>query len=406
VHTRLNDLDAAIIDRLFKLSTSSYSDVRKDAQVQLFDMLSHFPFSFIKIAPKIKELLSDKNVSHDALKGCLFILKGNNLQSSLMIKHNWSVIEKIWPALFRCDSYEKPSIVALVDQVMDNTNKNFDTFSYSTRLSEKCMTMALNLYSNDFLASNKSNEAIRLKQFNRKKDESFALSHAIVSDIIQLLAPVQNTSWRNQTLAFGTLIFLFHPYGDLTRDYVNVFVQALVHDNVLMRKTAIAGMCIILKVLKSKKEKKEYDTGELLSNVSQNVCKPDAVRPGERDDNVWHHYSSRFQIPQTDEEWFDLKFVDKTYMGYNCWPRKLAINQTRRRFQTRANQVVQPIYDCFTNDEFVTKFFRMLALEDNDDQKFGLEKFDMKRFHLFKGQFSLSCHSSRTPNCNYFVFST
>jgi hypothetical protein len=217
IHTRLNCLDAEILDRLFRLSTSSYSDVRKEAQARLFDMLAYYPFSFMKIAAKIRDTLNDKNVNHDAIKGCLYILKANNMQSSLMIKHNWLVIGQIWSALFKCNAHVKPSIIALVDQVFEIANKKYDSFSYTSRLTESCLNMAFNLYSDGFLQANKTNEVIRFKLFDKKSRETIDLTHGLVNEILQLLANEQNTSWKHQTLAFRSLIFLIHPYGKLTR---------------------------------------------------------------------------------------------------------------------------------------------------------------------------------------------
>ncbi len=166
-----------------------------------------------------------------------------------------------------------------------------------------------------------------------------------------------------------------------------MFVQSLVHENIQMRKLAFAGICIIIKMLKPKKEKKEYDIDGLLANLCSTVCKSDTSCPGERVDNVWHHYNVNFQIPSTNEAWYDINFIDKNYLGYNCWPRKLAINQNRRRFETTANELARPFFECFGNEEFVTKLFRLLVLEDNDNHaKNGQTRFDSKRFHLFKGE--------------------
>ena len=142
----MNDLDLKLIDSLFKLSTSSYSEVRKEGQAQLFNLLAHYPYAYLVLTPKIKSLLTNENINHDALKGCLYIIKGNSLQSSFMVKQNWNIISELWPALFQCKYYEKPSIQKLLDNIFENTNKNFDTFSFTTRLGDSTLKKALNFH--------------------------------------------------------------------------------------------------------------------------------------------------------------------------------------------------------------------------------------------------------------------
>ena len=85
IHTTLNELDLKIIEVLFKLSTNSnYAMVRKDAQSQLFSIVSHYPYSSLLLVPKLVTLLEkcdeslpeENRLTHDQLKGCLYLLKG------------------------------------------------------------------------------------------------------------------------------------------------------------------------------------------------------------------------------------------------------------------------------------------------------------------------------------------
>ena len=129
IHTRLNELDVRIIELLFRLSTDSiYAIVRKDAQAQLFSLLAHYPYSSLLLAPKLVDLLNrcnsnagdgndESKIEHDQLKGCLYLLSGNSVNESLMVKQNWRIISAVWPALFRCQQFEKPSIQTLLDRI-------------------------------------------------------------------------------------------------------------------------------------------------------------------------------------------------------------------------------------------------------------------------------------------------
>jgi proteasome activator subunit 4 len=222
-----------IIELLFKLSTSSYSEVRKEGQAQLFNLLAHYPFSYLTLTPKIKDLLTNENVNHDSLKGCLYVLKGNSLQSSFMVKHNWQIISQLWPALFQCKYYEKPSIQKLLDNIYENTNKNFDTFSYTTRLEESSLKIALNLYKIENVDDK------RLVIFEKRIEDLRVLINNLVYKIIEITKQIQS-KWKTQAICFGTLIFLLHPFGKLNSDYVKIFVESLVHENIVMRKVELS----------------------------------------------------------------------------------------------------------------------------------------------------------------------
>ena len=62
IHTKLNELDVRIIELLFRMATDSiYAVVRKDAQTQLFTLMSQYPYSNLIIVPKIVEMLGRTN---------------------------------------------------------------------------------------------------------------------------------------------------------------------------------------------------------------------------------------------------------------------------------------------------------------------------------------------------------
>ena len=369
------------MDSLFKLSTSSYAEVRKEAQGQLFNLVAHYPFSYLILMPKVIKILTNQNVNHDALKGCLYIIKGNSSQSSLMIKHNWKVLADMWPALFQCKYYEKPSIQKLLDNIYDITNKNFDTFSITTRLEESTLKLALNLYN----LKKASKQEDRLAVFETYLTDTHALINNLVYKIIEITKQIQSI-WKTQAICFGTLIFLIYPFGKLNSDYVTTYVESLLHENILMRKIAIAGMCVVLNVTKFPKPKKDASIYEIIKDKNAVVNR---ACPGERIDNLWHNLDNdEFKLPVSDEEWAEINFVDKTYYGYYCWPSKIKITQSKREFFNAnnindTNDPLLPIYKNFSNEIYVQKLFKMLTIEEAK----GKEKFDLKIFHFFKGMF-------------------
>ena len=89
LHTQVNSLDLKVFDVLLNLSVNSiYAVVRKDAQSQLFSIISHFPYLTFLVVPKLVEMLNksdeklpeSQRLTHDQLKGCLYLLKGNSMQ--------------------------------------------------------------------------------------------------------------------------------------------------------------------------------------------------------------------------------------------------------------------------------------------------------------------------------------
>jgi hypothetical protein len=149
-------------------------------------------------------------------------------------------------------------------------------------------------------------------------------------------------------------------------------------------------MCIVLNLTKFPKPKRELPTRDVIKehigNESQIMVNTSC--PGERVDNEWHTLdNTKFKVPETDEEWSDIKFLDKTYYGYYCWPSTIKITQSKREFFNKnsidSGDALFPIYENFTNESYIQKLFKMLTIEEEK----GKEKFDLKIFHLFKGLF-------------------
>lgn len=139
----------------------------------------------------------------------------------------------------------------------------------------------------------------------------------------------------------------------------------------------------------------------------------DEPRPGYRNDNNWYLYDPNYINIHTINEsdvtaWERSKFLDKSYWGYYCWPRTLTVNLNRRNtfsyietsasspsssvdaastFTCGANEyaeAIKPVREKFQYDgEFVKKFIKLATIETTK----GAEKYDKKRFYLFKALF-------------------
>jgi proteasome activator subunit 4 len=412
IHTRLNELDVRIIEILFRMATdSNYAIVRKDSQSQLFSLLAHYPYSSLLLGPKIVEILDKSRVSdskepasdevkveHDQLKGCLYLLSGNSVNESLMVKQNWRILNAVWPALFRCQQFEKPTIQTLLDRIYFKANKDFDSFDNRVKLADAVLLQAFELTPE--LRGKYVTEGERLKKFNEKCQIESALISNLMNELIKISKESQ-LLWKNQSTSLGTISLLFNTCrvqkSILTEDCLKLLVDSLVSENIHVRKVSLDALCIVLKMIKHKKQTKRYNTLELINQempngkkLSKHQVAINEAQPGYRLDNSWHVFDPDFLNNQ--QKWDNTCFLDKSFWGYYCWPSSVNVNVNKRETYPLEDvnstdtfsQCVKPIRDRFMNDsEFVLKFIRLSTIEESK----GKEKFDKKHFYLFKALF-------------------
>ncbi len=150
-------------------------------------------------------------------------------------------------------------------------------------------------------------------------------------------------------------------------------------------------------MIKYKKQCRPLPISSLIPSEISNIAM-NQPHPGYRADNNFHRYDPDFLTdclnPNTDDDkkWAATNFLDKSYWGYYCWPKEISCNQnTRPTFTTPSPTVnnqyqsrVNPIAKRFSDDpEFVANFIKYSVIEECK----GNEKFDKKKFFLFKGLF-------------------
>jgi uncharacterized protein YggT (Ycf19 family) len=59
---------------------------------------------------------------------------GNN-KRNIPTKRSWEIMCKVWPAITQAQHSEKPSILNLIDQIVNKTVKNVETTSISIQVS-------------------------------------------------------------------------------------------------------------------------------------------------------------------------------------------------------------------------------------------------------------------------------
>ncbi|CAF3218234.1 unnamed protein product [Rotaria sp. Silwood2] len=123
----LTEIDKQVTLKLFELSINRYSEIRRHAQIELFSVLHRYRFSSQVIVNRIIKFLNTSGtVDHDQIKGCLYILLGNNTYF-MLTEDSWITIEKLWPAIVRMNHANKISTQNLLNEIKNKINRVFVT---------------------------------------------------------------------------------------------------------------------------------------------------------------------------------------------------------------------------------------------------------------------------------------
>uniref|UniRef100_A0A673FRQ3 Proteasome activator complex subunit 4B-like n=1 Tax=Sinocyclocheilus rhinocerous TaxID=307959 RepID=A0A673FRQ3_9TELE len=339
---------------LLRLSTSTYSQVRSKAQNVLFTALGTYNFCCRDITPRVLELLEPTrtDVTQQQFKGALYCLLGNHCGVCLANLHDWDCIAQTWLSIVRSGlssamSLEKPSIVRLFDDLADKVHRQYETIGiYFTVSSVACFELEQGLA----LQQDKNHEAVQ--------------------------------PWKFEHIAIGFLSLLLRDDYPLPAPAVLFFVQSLNHDALVVRKMAIAAMAGILKQLKRPLKKIPVSPCDI-----SGVTEPEGLVAGDKPGNDWLQYHGD-SLPNTQQDWDNFCFVEKTHWGYYCWPKNLmvyapAAEQPKDLSAENMNERERVIYDHFTEPMFIKQLIEFLSLEDRK----GKDKFNPRRFCLFKGLF-------------------
>lgn len=109
-------------------------------------MLGHFFFSYQVILDRIVDLLNQTNdVDHDQLKGCLYVLLGNDT-NFLPVKHSWVIVEKLWPSIASTKHATKLSTQNLLNSIIYQMCQRYHTMAIVEDTNEISRKAAVNLW--------------------------------------------------------------------------------------------------------------------------------------------------------------------------------------------------------------------------------------------------------------------
>ncbi|XP_054654643.1 proteasome activator complex subunit 4A [Dunckerocampus dactyliophorus] len=384
---------------LLRLSTSTYSQVRRKAQNVLFTALGTYNFCCRDVIPHVLEFINPDNgsVTQQQFKGALYCLLGNHSGVCLANLHDWECIVLTWPAIVRSGlssamSLEKPSIVRLFDDLADKVHRQYETIGInfsipveSCDVAKQLMVTGNPLPKDPVPSEEETSEGVKRQQL--KNSESVEKYQQLIGDLLDSLGN-RNLPWKFEHIAIGLLSLLLRDDHQLPPAAVLFFIKTLNHDTLYVRKVAISAVAGIMKQIKRPHKKVPISPSEIYKQHKGEVEETGSIVAGDRPDNKWLQYNSS-SLPRTQQEWDLCVFVEKTHWGYYSWPRKLMmyapeeeqpkLNLTREEMTERE----QIIYDHFSDPVFINQFIEFLSLEERK----GKDKFSTRRFCLFKGLF-------------------
>ncbi|CAF4961968.1 unnamed protein product [Rotaria sp. Silwood1] len=194
-------------------------------------------------------------------------------------------------------------------------------------------------------------------------------------------------SWRQQEMAMSFLCLLLQKHVPIPSSCIHTFVDLLVHDNIELRKYAVKSIAAICRLQKPPRIYAEKSIDEVLhehNNGSSTVIIRDECNPGDRDDNLWITIDG-YKPPNTQAEWEQMCFLDKTFHGYYTWPKmiKYPMNKRARYTQNDMPEQVTIIYNRFIDKNFVIQSTNLMVSDENTDEI----NFNYVRYTMFKSLF-------------------
>ncbi|CAF4019942.1 unnamed protein product [Adineta steineri] len=374
----LNEINKEIIFKLFELSINRYSAVRRNAQNDLFYLFNRIPFSYQVVVDRIVELLkSTSEPDHDQIKGCLYLLLGNN-NFFLPTKYSWTIKEKLWPLIAHMTHTKKTSTQKLIEDIYKKISKQFATDIIIQNTNEKSICAAKTLW-----RSLEANEMQKIEEYNQNNIESYNR----LMETLSLLLKDSSLTWKEQEITLSLLCDLRQNRVPMPLSCIETFLDCLIHDHVEIRKLAIIGIISLCRLQKPPHINVEKSLEEILSNNGQPLphITTDQCHPGDREDNLWLTFND-YKPPETQIEWEEACFLDKPFHGYYTWPKIIKYPMNKRARYAKDHEMpkdVTILYDRFMSKQFVRRITQLMILNENEEQK----NFDKNQFVMFKGLF-------------------
>ncbi|XP_047537196.1 proteasome activator complex subunit 4-like [Vanessa atalanta] len=375
------------VHALYDLAINTYSSVRIFAQIRLYWMLSHYPYSYRALIPRLVDLLAaggEGDEWHARHKGALFMMLGPKA-GPLVAKQDWEVVGALWPAILKAPLSEKPTIHRLEHAFSETLHRHFPAVNTRLTMSQAAVDAAKCLLSEEQL-----NDTEFMEQLEKSVEREIATSDKTEKVYIQLvndLVTVAENSkgqWRRLELAMQMLTYCPLVQTPYPPRAVRLMVQSLLHDDITVRRIAQKLTHFALKQRKHKIKKIEVDPYEIAG-----VERPEKHVPGYRKDIEWAMWSEDNDI-LTDEEWDKPWLRDYNY-GFYAWPKKIKVaapvsEQTYSidRAPEDMEEGERYLYEFFSDEANIERLVAFFTVEE----KKGKDKFNGIRYAMFRMAFA------------------
>ncbi|XP_039757771.1 proteasome activator complex subunit 4A-like isoform X2 [Pararge aegeria] len=375
------------LNSLFELSINTYSSVRILAQMRLYWMLSHFPYSYRVLVPKIVELLAKGGEGeewHAKHKGILFVIMGPKV-GPMIAKQDWDVVKALWPAVLKAPLSEKPSILRLEQAFSDCLHRQFPAVNTRLTTPESAVNVAKNLLREEDLNDFENNGLLEkaVQDEIATSDRIERVYNELVMELVEA-AEKPNIQWRRLELAMQMLTYCPLVQTHYPARAVRLMVRSLLHDDIAVRRTAQKLTMYALKQRKNKIKKIDIDPYEFAG-----LPRPEKHIPGYRKDLEWAIWSEDKEI-KSDEEWDRPWLRDYTF-GFFAWPKKLKVaaptSEQKYSLDTPAEEMEEGeryLFEFFSDDANIDRLTGFFTVEE----KKGKDKFSGIRFSMFRMAFA------------------
>lgn len=198
--------------------------------IQFF--FSTYSYSYQVILDPAIELLSadhsEEKVSHESFKGALYLILGHK-DKTMLTKHDWQTLYKLWPSILKSRHSEKPSVAKLIDNIFKCLVKYSETFAIATQITEneeivrKALEIAPMQIDAKAIAEGK-------EKMQRKNKSNESLYDNLV-DVLCNDLESRKMHWRHYNLGLNMLTVLTRYDRLLPVRAVKLVVDNLTHDN-------------------------------------------------------------------------------------------------------------------------------------------------------------------------------
>ncbi|VIO93706.1 Uncharacterized protein BM_BM6063 [Brugia malayi] len=358
----------------FEQRIFSYQKVRIASQATLMKLIAKFPNSKYLLVDDVLEHLDPKrNISHEEMKGALYILKKCGFLTSNAISPRC----KCWLAIAKLKVSEKPSIITLVQRCTDSVSTKQWTIqrninSTNIRVTAQELFTDINA-NNTFYAKYQElshSHAILMSKnkFTEKHRKNYEKISSFRNELIEICKNKgQLYHWR-QIDSARTFLFTLHR-NFFTVEVAEIFLQMLVDVHAVWRHTAADCIANYLEWNKPLTKRILWDPpNKVFDPKFKYAC-------GLRPDNLCIVYN-RDGLPKDEQTWNGTIFVSKPHWGAYQWPKKLVISapanaQTElQRSMSEFNDVEKLILEYMKDKQFIILWHTILLKEKEDSDVF------------------------------------